>query len=92
MWHIVIDEQRYESLKQRARTLGISEDELVRRAIDATLVEPTFELKASSRATRIAEFFATARVLAESGVGGEPLRLSRDELYGEREAPWTQPE
>lgn len=69
MGHIVIDEQRYQSLKQRARTLGISEDELVRRAIDVLLVEPILELKASCRVTRIAEFFATSRVLAESGVG-----------------------
>lgn len=89
---LVIDEQRQEALKQRAKVLRISEDELVRRAIDAVLVEPPTGSKAADRPAKIAEFLETARALAESRVGVEPRRLSRDELYGEREARCTQPE
>lgn len=89
---LVIDEQRHEALKQRAKALRISEDELVRRAIDAVLVEPPTGSKAPNLSAKIAEFLETARVLAESRAGGEPYRFSRDELYEEREARWTQAE
>jgi hypothetical protein len=89
---LVIDEQRHEALKQRAKALRISEEELVRRAIDAVLVEPLTVSKAPDRETRIAEFLETARVLAESRAGSEPYRFCRDELYDEREARWTRPQ
>lgn len=89
---LVIDEQRQEALKQRAKALRISEDELVRRAIDAVLVEPPTSAKTPDRSAKIAEFLETARVLAESRAGAEPYRFSRDELYEEREARWTRAE
>ncbi len=86
---LVIDEQRHEALKQRAKALRISEDELVRRAIDAVLVEPQAAPTAPDRSAKIAQLLETARVLAESRRGGEPYRFSRDELYEEREGRWT---
>ncbi len=89
---LVIDEQRHEALKQRAKSLRISEDELVRRAIDAVLVEPPAISPPPDRSAKIAEFLETARDLAESRAGGEPYQFSRDELYEEREARWMRAE
>jgi hypothetical protein len=100
-----LDERRYEALRLRAKALRISEDELVRRAIDAVLVEPLSAPPLPDHLQAAAEFLEATRALAESRVGAEPshdgtvggakpsepYRFSRDELYEEREARWTPP-
>jgi hypothetical protein len=86
-----IDERRYEALRLRAKALHVSEDELVRRAIDAVLAEPPVEPPLPDHLQAAAEFLEAARELAESRVGAEPYRFCRDELYEEREARWTRP-
>lgn len=86
--HVLIDEQRYEALKLRAKALRISEDELVRRAIDVALGQPQAAALPDHRQA-LAELLAGAQEARESGVGAEPYRFSRDELYGEREARWV---
>ncbi len=83
--HVLIDEQRYEALKLRAKALRISEDELLRRAIDVALAQPQGAALPDHRQA-LTEFVAGAREASQSGVGTEPYRFSRDEIYEEREA------
>lgn len=89
--HLVVDEQRHKALRQRAKALRISGDELVCRAIDAVLVDQPTASTAADRAAKIAGFLETARVLAESRAGGEPYRFSRDEFDEEHQARWMRP-
>jgi hypothetical protein len=84
----IIDEQRYEALKLRAKTLRISEDELVRRALDAALAEPP-SVRLPDHQQALAEFLDAAREARPSTPEAEPYRFRRDELYEEREARWT---
>jgi hypothetical protein len=92
MRQLTIDEQRHEALIQRAKALRISEEELVRRAIDAVLAEPPVEPPPPDHERAAAEFLEAARVLAQSRGGAEPYRFCREELYEEREARWTRPQ
>ena len=85
---LVIDERRQEALRLRAKVLHVSEDELVRRAIDALLAEPPM---VPDHRQAVAEFLEAAHEIAESRSGAEPYRLRRDEIYEEREARWTPP-
>lgn len=91
MSQLSIDEQQYEALKQRAKALRISEEELVRRAIDAVLTEPRVEPTSPDHLRAAAEFMEAARV-AQRRVGAEPYRFCREELYEEREARWARPQ
>jgi hypothetical protein len=84
--HLIIDEGRHEALRLRAKALHVTEDELVRRAIDALLAEPPV---APDRRQAATEFLEAAREIAESRVGADPYRFRRDEIYEEREARWT---
>lgn len=89
---LIIDERRHEALKLRAKALQLSEEELVRRAIDAVLVDPSAVPPPPPDHRRAAdEFVEAARMLAESRGGAEPYRFSREDLYQEREARWTPP-
>lgn len=83
---LIIDEQRHEALRLRAKALHVSEDEFIRRAIDAMLAEPA---TGADPRQACAEFLEAARAIAESRVGAEPYRFRRDEVYEEREARWT---
>lgn len=85
-----IDEHQREALRLRAKALRVSEDELVRRAIDALLAElPVMPVPDHRQAA--SEFLEAARELAESRAGAEPYRFRRDEIYEEREARWAPP-
>lgn len=85
---LIIDEQRHEALRLRAKVLHISEDELVRQAIDALLaVPPVVPVPDHRQAAE--EFLEAAHEIAESRAGAEPYRFRRDEIYEEREARWT---
>lgn len=89
---LLIDEQRHEALKQRAKALRISEDELLRRAIDGVLTASPAESAPPDRpdrAAKIMELLEAARVLAEGRREAEPYELNRDELHEERESRWT---
>jgi hypothetical protein len=91
MKHVAIDERQHEALKQRAKALHISEDELVRRAIEIALAEPPVVTSAEDRRAKVAELIDAARALGEASVGAEPYRFDRDEIYEDREARWTRP-
>jgi hypothetical protein len=91
MSQLTIDEQRHEALKQRAKAQRISEEELVRRAIDAVLAEPLGE-PPPDHVRAAAEFLDAAREIAQSRVGAQPYRFCREELYEEREARWARPQ
>jgi hypothetical protein len=88
---LLIDERRHEALRLRAKALHLSEDELVRRAIDAVLVESPAQAALPDHREAAAEFAQAARDIADARVGAEPYRFRRDEVYEEREAPPTRP-
>jgi hypothetical protein len=91
MKHVTIDERQHEALRLRAKALHVSEDELVRRAIDAALTEPPPAASEAERRAKVAEFLDAARSLGDARVGAEPYAFRREELYEEREARWTKP-
>jgi hypothetical protein len=89
MRQISIDERQHEALRQRAKILHVSEDELVRRAIEVALAEPPAVASVTERRAKVAELIDTARALGDARVGAEPYQFNREELYEEREARWT---
>lgn len=86
---LTIDERRHQLLQLRAKALRISEEELLRRAIDALLTEPPVAPSAPDRSMMISELLEAARRLSASRAGAEPYRFHRDELYEEREGRWS---
>jgi hypothetical protein len=79
---IYIEEQQERGLKLRARLLGVSEAELIRRALDgergqSLSLAPDPQAWEDARATMLA-------LGARTGELREPIRWSRDELYRDR--------
>jgi len=102
MGHLVIDERQYEALKRQAKALGVSEDELVRRAIDAALVEtptasPALDPPSPSAAREAVHWndsedvrlwIASLRSAAHDGLaaGEDATRPKRDRVLSRSEA------
>jgi len=85
---LYLEETQDRALKARARELGISEAELVRRALDAALrPQGNAHLTAPHRAalTRLLE---NAKRLSEAHSFPEGYCFNREELYDEREGRW----
>lgn len=82
---LYIGEEHERALKQRARELGVSEAELVRRLLDGLVVEEGGgALAGRGEASALMGFFAEADRTAESHVFPEGYRFERDELYEDR--------
>ena len=80
--HISITEAQEEALASRARELGISEAELMRRALDAFLTASPAE--SSQRQPALDRLLAHTRDLANLHRLRETGNWNREELYADR--------
>ena len=80
---LYISEQHERALKARARELGVSEAELVRRMLDGLLLDGKGGrgLAGAGAAEALEGFLQEADRLAESHRFPEGYRFDRDELY-----------
>ena len=82
---LYIGEGHDRALKRRARELGASEAELVRRLLDGLDVEGDGGALAGSDATAALEdFFAESDRVSDSHAFEEDYRFDREELYEDR--------
>jgi hypothetical protein len=83
---LYISDEHERALKARARELGVSEAELVRRMLDGLLLngEVGRGLAGAVAAEALEGFLEEADRLAESHHFPEGYRLDRDELYEDR--------
>lgn len=85
---LYLEESQDQALKARAKELGISEAELVRRALDAALRSKGSSHLAAPRRAALTRFVENAKRLSEQHGFPEGYRFNRDELYDEREGRW----
>ncbi|MGI8859470.1 MAG: CopG family transcriptional regulator [Rubrobacteraceae bacterium] len=83
---LYISDEHERALKARARELGVSEAELVRRMLDGLLLdgEGGSGLARAGAAEALESFLAEAEQLAGSHRFPEGYRFDRDELYEDR--------
>jgi hypothetical protein len=83
---LYISDEHERALKARARELGVSEDELVRRTLDALLLdeEGGGGLAVAGAEEALEGFLKEADRLAESHRFSEGYVFTRDELYEDR--------
>ena len=82
---LYIGEEHERVLKQRARELGVSEAELVRRLLDGLVVEEGGGTLVGAEATvALEDFFAESDRISEGHRFPEAYRFERDELYEDR--------
>lgn len=81
--YIADDQER--RLKRRARELGVSEAELVRRALDAALADEGAALPRPDRDETAAGLLATIERVARRSAFPPGWKFSRQEAYSERE-------
>jgi len=79
---LYIAERQERALKRKAKALGISEAELVRRALDGVLDDA--KRPRPRRLEALERFLECARAVAARG-HRLPRRIRREELYEERE-------
>ena len=79
---LYITEAQEEALKERARSLGISEAELTRRALDAFLAESSS--KPPRRRSALERLLEHTRDLAEQHRLPSDYEFDREELYADR--------
>lgn len=72
-------------LKQRARALGVSEAELVRRALERALSDDAATLPRPDREAAVSGLVATIDRLARRSAFPTNWKFSRQEIYFERE-------
>lgn len=75
---IVIEPEQEAALEERARALGVSQSELIRRAIDALLVE---EERAARREAAWELLKSEFERADREGWGSEGRRWTREELH-----------
>ena len=81
--YIADDQER--RLKRRARKLGVSEAELVRRALDAVLADEDATLPRPDREETVAGLLATIERIGRRSAFPAAWKFSRQEAYSERE-------
>lgn len=95
---LYIEARQDKALKRRAKHLGVSEADLVRRAIDLLFTsvspEPTGGVPISAaadleRKRALSEFLTRARAVAQGGSRLPHGGAGREELYDERLDRWT---
>ena len=85
---LYLEETQDQALKQRARELGISEAELVRRALDAALYPKDNAHLATPRRAALTKLLDDAKRLSETHAFPKTYHFDRDALYDEREDRW----
>lgn len=75
---LYLEEAQDRALKRRARELGVSEAEIVRRALDAALFGPE-----PARRRAIESFLSRAAVIAETHAFPDSYCFDRQKLYEE---------
>lgn len=85
---LYLEEAQDQALKQRAKELGISEAELVRRALDTALRPQRNAHLAAPRRAALTRLLGNAKRLSEGHRFPEGYRFNREELYEEREGRW----
>jgi hypothetical protein len=80
---LYIEPHQEAALKRRARELGVSEAELVRRALDAALAGDPATLLHPGRAHAAERLVATLDRIARTGAVA-PGAYDREDLYAER--------
>lgn len=84
---LYITEQQDRALKQQAKALGVSEAELVRRALDELLHDT---LGAPARREVLDRLLTNTRHLASHHRLPAGYRFDREDAYAGREARWQQ--
>lgn len=85
---LYLEEAQDQALKVRAKELGISEAELVRRALDAALHPKGSAQLTAPRRAALTQLVSNAKRFSEEHHFPEGYRFNRDELYEEREDRW----
>jgi hypothetical protein len=86
---VQISEIQNEKIKSLAESFGISEDEIIRHALDEFIRSNMFRLEPSD-GRGLQQFLAIAQEISKKHHFPEGYRFSRDELYGEYNAPLPQ--
>jgi hypothetical protein len=79
---VYIEPHQDKSIKQRARKLGITEAEVIRRAIDGETAVPPFRIRDIGAWDREKAFIA--RRVSGGGAPPSRRRFQREEIYEER--------
>lgn len=86
---IILGERHERFLKERSRAEGVSEGEIVRRALELLMTYDAGPLGTRERRERAAaEVVASAEGLARRAVADRPFRWRRGDAYEERERRW----
>jgi hypothetical protein len=80
---LYLEEAQNKALKQRAKELGVSEAELVRRALDSLLWNEPVSPAVKDNKEILQEIFKEADEIAATHRFPEGYRLNRQELYEE---------
>ena len=89
---IYIRRRQQNLLRQLARQRGMSEAEIIRRAIDRETTLQEFPFSENGY-TALEEIIKAAYLLRDqSAAASEPYRFSRNDLYEERENRWIRDE
>lgn len=83
---IQISETQDEKIKSLAESFSVSENEIIRRALDEFIQANTFRIQPGD-GSGLASFLARAREISKKHRFPEGYRFSRNELYGEYNAP-----
>jgi hypothetical protein len=82
---LYISDDQERRLKRRARALGMSEAELVRRALDAALADENAALPQPNRDETVSGLLAAIERVARRSAFPASWKFSRHEAYSERE-------
>lgn len=82
---LYIEPRQDDALKRRSRELGVSEAELVRRALDSALAGDAFSLRQRGQWEAAERLLATMERIARTGAV-EPEAYDREAVYEERMA------
>lgn len=77
---VYLERRQSVALKRRAEVLGISESELIRRAIDSELQSRSLLAGSDPEALQDIQRF----IQTHKAQGDEPYRFNREEIYNER--------
>jgi hypothetical protein len=86
---IYIRHQQQALLRRLARQRGVSEAEIIRRAIDRETASQDILPLADSHAALEEILQAAYANREQAGIPARPYRFNRAELYGEREGRWV---